>query len=181
LIVGDGAGAESARAAACELSNVSYLPFQPRERLSELYASADVGLALLRPGMARTSMPSKLYSIMAAGRPVVASVDVGSEAWRLIERVGCGICVPPGDAGALALALDDVQEEGYRARGERGRRYVEQYHTRGAVGHAYDQLLAQLSINRTTRFKRTLAPADSWSTSTTAKESADPHPSAMVR
>jgi colanic acid biosynthesis glycosyl transferase WcaI len=181
LIVGDGAGAESARAAARDLSNVSYLPFQPRERLSELYASANVGLVLLRPGMARTSMPSKLYSIMAAGRPVVASVDVGSEAWRLVERVGCGMCVKAGDAGALALALDNVQEEGYRAQGERGRRYVEQYHTRGAVGHAYDQLLAQLSSNRTARFKRPPAAAQSWSTSITAKDSADPHPSAIVR
>jgi colanic acid biosynthesis glycosyl transferase WcaI len=87
-------------------------------------------------------MPSKLYSIMAARRPVVASVDVGSDAWRLIERLGCGICVPASDAGPLAQALDRLKGDGYSAPGERGRRYLEQYRTRGVVGRAYGQLLA---------------------------------------
>jgi putative colanic acid biosynthesis glycosyltransferase WcaI len=151
LIVGDGAGAEVARAAARELSNVGYLPFQPRARLPEVYASADVGVVLLRPGMATSSMPSKVYSIMAAGKPVAACVDPGSEAWRLIERVGCGICVPAGDASALAQSLDRLRNEGYSELGERGRRYVEEYQTRGAVGQAYHQLLSDLGQSRGAR------------------------------
>ena len=159
LIVGDGAGAEVARAAARELPNVCYLPFQPRARLPEVYASADVGVVLLRPGMAASSMPSKVYSIMAAGKPVAACIDRGSEAWRLIEGVNCGICVPAGDAGALAQSLDRLQNEGSSVLGERGRRHVEQYQTRGAIGQAYDQLLSQLRVSRSGRIGG--APRDS--------------------
>jgi hypothetical protein len=85
---------------------------------------------------------------MAAGKPVVACVDEESDLWRLIEQVGCGICVRAGDVGALARALDRLQVEGCGDMGERGRRYVERYQTRGVVGEAYDLLLAQLQARR---------------------------------
>ncbi len=149
VIVGDGARADRARTAARQLASVCYLPFQARVRLPEVYASSDVGVVLLRPGMAGSSMPSKVYSIMAAGKPVVASVDPGSDIWRLVEEVGCGICVPAGDPAALTLALDRLQHDGSDGLGERGRRHIEQYHTRAVIGQAYDQLLARLRRQRT--------------------------------
>ena len=76
-------------------TNVRFLPFQPRERLPLLRAASDVQVALYEKGSARFSMPSKVYEIMASGRPVLASADADSDLWRLVRDVRCGICVEP--------------------------------------------------------------------------------------
>ena len=55
-------------------------------------------------GLARSSVPSKTYSILAAGRPVVASVDEGTEVARVVERAGAGLAVPPDDPEAFTQA-----------------------------------------------------------------------------
>lgn len=107
LFIGDGnrkqALAELAHARA--LHNVRFLPFQPRDQLRWTYASADVCLVSLKPGLAGFIVPSKLYPILAAGRPLVAAVDTAAEAAALTQRHGCGIVVTPGDAAQLADAL----------------------------------------------------------------------------
>ena len=68
-------------------------------------------------------MPSKLYSILAAGRPLVASVDPGTEVARVVEQAGAGLAVPPDDpeafTKALATLLDDPERT--RAMGAAGR------------------------------------------------------------
>jgi colanic acid biosynthesis glycosyl transferase WcaI len=152
LVVGSGAGLDSARAHAASVtrSNVRFLPFQPRERIPEMYASANVGVVLLKAGMGDTSTPSKLFTIMAAGLPVVAAVDPGTEVWRLVQSIGCGVCVPPEDPTALARALDSlaVDLSNTRALGERGRAYVESHYTRHIVGEQYHTLIASLGRDR---------------------------------
>jgi colanic acid biosynthesis glycosyl transferase WcaI len=146
LVVGSGAASDSVQKLAPEYPNVRYLPFQPRARVPEVYASADVGLVLQRAGLGETSVPSKVYSIMAAGKPVAASVDPGSEIWRVVNDAQCGECVPAGDAAALAAVLDKLRRDPcYRSTvGKRGRQYVEQFHSRTAVGNHYDGLLTHL-------------------------------------
>jgi colanic acid biosynthesis glycosyl transferase WcaI len=148
LVVGAGAGLEGARARveAAGLGNVRFLPFQPRERLPELYASADVGVVLLRAGMGSTSTPSKLYTIMAAGRAVVAAVDPESEASCLVSAAGCGECVPPENAVALAAALERLAADPRRvaAFGAAGRAHVVTHNSRSSVGAQYDGLIRQL-------------------------------------
>jgi colanic acid biosynthesis glycosyl transferase WcaI len=153
VIVGSGAAAQDTRERANGHGRVRFLPFEPRERVPELYASADLGVVLLRAGMGDTSVPSKLYTIMAAGKPVVASVDPGSATWRLVEEVGCGVCVPPGNPEALARAMDALWADEPRRRclAERGRRYVEQHHDRHRVGDRYDALLRELRREMFTR------------------------------
>ena len=76
-INGGGRGPARARAAAAGLDNVRFVDMQPEERLPEVLAAADVHVVPLKRGLARSSVPSKLYSILAAGRPIVASVDLG--------------------------------------------------------------------------------------------------------
>ena len=73
--------------AAAGLDNVVFVPMQPRERLSEVLAAADIHTILLRHGLARSSVPSKMYSILAAGRPVVASVDPDTEVTRVLGNI----------------------------------------------------------------------------------------------
>jgi glycosyltransferase involved in cell wall biosynthesis len=86
VIVGDGAkrpGLE-ARAAAERLDNVRFLPFQPKCSLSESFGSADVFVVSLKRGLAGCIVPSKLYGILAAGRPYIAAVE---ETCELADRI----------------------------------------------------------------------------------------------
>lgn len=107
LFVGDGDEKihVKRRSQALGLKNMRFLPFQPRERLSETLATADVGLVTLSPGRGRTSVPSKVLGYMAAGRPVIASVDPDSDTADEIRACNNGIAVPPADGDALAAAV----------------------------------------------------------------------------
>jgi colanic acid biosynthesis glycosyl transferase WcaI len=81
LFVGDGPAREHllAQTEAQGQINVRFLPFQPRDRLPEVLASADISLVTLRKGIGTGSLPSKTFSILASGRPAIASVDEQSE------------------------------------------------------------------------------------------------------
>ena len=107
LFIGDGnrRAALEAMVAARGLSNVRFLPFQPRDQLRWTYASSDLCLVSLKPGLAGYIVPSKLYPILAAGRPYVAAVEASSEVAALTARHDCGAVVTPGDADALASAI----------------------------------------------------------------------------
>lgn len=87
------------------LTNVRFLPFQPRDQLRWTYASSDVCLVSLKPGLAGYIVPSKLYPILAAGRPYVAAVETNTEVAALTERHGAGVVVEPGDAKQMADAI----------------------------------------------------------------------------
>ncbi|HEY2469956.1 MAG TPA: glycosyltransferase family 4 protein [Terracidiphilus sp.] len=107
LMVGNGASCSQAQTYLGELGlkNVRFLPFQPREDLPAMYGAADVCLVPLRRGFTAESVPSKVFTIMAAGRPAIAAVDPGSETWKLLERTNCGICVESENPRALADAV----------------------------------------------------------------------------
>jgi colanic acid biosynthesis glycosyl transferase WcaI len=128
-MVGNGASRDSAQAylRELELKNVRFLPYQPHEELPAMYGAADVCLVPLRRGFTAESVPSKLFAIMAAGRPSIASVDVGSETWNLLRRTGGGICVEPEDPAALADAILSYYRDPNAkiAAGESARRCVE--------------------------------------------------------
>ena len=85
-----GAALADLQAQAASLPNVRFVDLQPRERLAEVLAAADVHVVPLKRGLARSSVPSKIYSILASGRPVVASVDAGTEVARTVEAAGAG-------------------------------------------------------------------------------------------
>jgi colanic acid biosynthesis glycosyl transferase WcaI len=91
-----------AQAAARALTNVTFLPFTPKERLGESFASADVFIVSLQRGLAGYIVPSKLYGFLAAGRPYVAAVEEGCEVAALTTRHQCGLLTEPGDARGLA-------------------------------------------------------------------------------
>jgi colanic acid biosynthesis glycosyl transferase WcaI len=107
LFIGDGNRRVELEAtvAARGLTNVRFLPFQPRDQLRWTYASSDVCLVSLKPGLAGYIVPSKLYPILAAGRPYIAAVEKVSEVAALTERHRCGVLVEPGDAVQMAEAI----------------------------------------------------------------------------
>jgi glycosyltransferase involved in cell wall biosynthesis len=87
------------------LSNVRFFPYQPKDRVALAFGSADCFVILLKPGLSGYITPSKLYGILAAGRPYVASIDPTSDVARITEQYRCGVVVPAGDPKALADAL----------------------------------------------------------------------------
>lgn len=113
LFIGDG----NRRAAledmvkARRLENVRFLPYQPRDQMRWTYASSDVCLVSLKPGLAGYIVPSKLYPILAAGRPYVAAVESISEVAALTERHRCGVVVTPGDAAQLAAEIQRLADQ----------------------------------------------------------------------
>ncbi|MBI3945011.1 MAG: glycosyltransferase family 4 protein [Armatimonadetes bacterium] len=145
VIVGNGAArpALEARAQEMGLSNVRFLPFQPKEDLAMMYASADVSLVLLKRGIGAESVPSKAYAILASGRPILAAVDAGADTDRLIQDARCGVAVPPEDPAALARAIRALRADpAARAQmGRRGREHVVAHYSPGAIARQYEALL----------------------------------------
>jgi colanic acid biosynthesis glycosyl transferase WcaI len=135
---------------AAGLENVRFVDMQPKERLPEVLAAGDVHLVPLKRGLAQSSVPSKLYSILAAGRPIVASVDRGTEVERTLEASGAGLAVAPDDEEAFVGALEHVldHQADAEAMGRAGRRYVEGWASPAAVAEAYEELFAELLARR---------------------------------
>jgi glycosyltransferase involved in cell wall biosynthesis len=93
------------QAASLGLSNAVFLPFTPKERLTESFATADVFVVSLQRGLAGYIVPSKLYGILAAGRPFIAAVEDSCEVASLTRRHDCGVLAEPGDAASLAARI----------------------------------------------------------------------------
>lgn len=146
VINGQGAARGELERKASGLTNVVFVDMQPVERLPEVLSAADIHLVPLKRGLARSSVPSKTYSIMAAARPLIASVDAGSEVARLVERSEGGLAVPPEDAEALTKALRrllDAPDEQHRM-GRSARRFVEGWASPAAVAGSYEDLFESL-------------------------------------
>ncbi len=92
------------------ISNVFITGLQPQERVSEVYSMGDVALITCKPGTGNAGMPSKTWSIMACNTPIIASFDMDSDLADVIRVSGAGCCVEPGDAQALADAIEKAYE-----------------------------------------------------------------------
>ncbi len=108
------------------LANVRFEPLLPAEHLAEGLAAADLLLVPQEPSASDFAVPSKIYTIMAVGRPMVATAREGSPLWRLAEACGGIVCVPPRDPAAFAGAvLRLMRDPDLRARmGVAARRYA---------------------------------------------------------
>ena len=111
------------------LANVEFMPMQGPGRWEELMQASDVLLVNQRASVADMSLPSKLTSYFAAGRPVVASVSPTSETAREIEAAEAGYVVPPEDPDALRGVLVSLRRDPSAASafGDSARRYAETY------------------------------------------------------
>jgi colanic acid biosynthesis glycosyl transferase WcaI len=147
VINGGGAARPGLERAAAGLPNVRFVDMAPKERLPEVAAAADIHVVPLKAGLARSSVPSKLYTILAAGRPVVASVDPGTEVARTVTEAGAGLAVPPDDPERFTKALVQLLQAPDEARemGASGRRFVERWASPAAVAEAYDALFTELA------------------------------------
>ena len=150
VINGDGSARPALEASAAGLTNVRFAGYQPKERLAEVLATGDIHLVPLRAGLGRVSVPSKTYSILAAGRPALAAIDAGTEVTRIIARSGGGVAVAPDDAAVVTEALIDLLASPDRMTemGTAGRRWVETAVSPAAVAAAYAALIGDLGSRR---------------------------------
>ena len=151
-IVGDGARRErlEAAVAAQGLTNVRFFPYQPKASLHDLFATADAFLISLKGGIEGYIVPSKLYGILAAGRPYVAAVDPSGEPAQLAAAHACGVLAVPGDAASLADAVARLYDNPAETRvmGERARSLAPQFDRRLAVAAYYDVFVRVARVAR---------------------------------
>jgi colanic acid biosynthesis glycosyl transferase WcaI len=148
VINGDGAARSELERDAVGLSNIRFSGYQPAERVPEVLATADIHVVPLRAGLGAVSVPSKTYSILAAGRPVVAAIDAGTEVTRILELSGAGVSVAPDEPVAFTEALRAMVNSGSAATeaGARGRLWVESHVSPARVAHSYLDVIASLGV-----------------------------------
>lgn len=91
-----------------QLDNVAFIPYQEKEKLIYSLNAADIHLCVNARGIKGVSCPSKFYGIAGVGKPVLGVLEEGSEVRMLIEEIGCGRCVDPGDYEAVEREIRRV-------------------------------------------------------------------------
>jgi len=149
VLVGDGEArrdlVERARARGVE-DVVRFVPFQPEDGLSAMFADADVLLVSQIAAVKDTLIPGKLLTYMAAGRPVLAAVNADSQAAQLLREAEGGLLVAPEDAHALAAGARRLATSDRATRdafGARNRAYAEEHFDERKILAAHERLILQ--------------------------------------
>ena len=129
-----------------EVDQVVFLPHQPRSTLASSLSSADIHFVGLASGLSGYVVPSRLYGVLAAGRPVIAAADADSETAQLVTEIDCGVVVPPNRPELLAAAIRDARNGvlDLAGMGERARAFALADATREVAVDRYRALLAEL-------------------------------------
>lgn len=146
LIVGSGAGLGPLQRLVAErgTSNVQLRPFVPPEQVADLYGLADVVIVPLRAGHDRSTTPSKIFSAMAAGKPVLACAAADTDLADELARSSAGVVVTAGDVGAFVEALERLLSSTDECWNRTAALAAAESHSPSAVAMAYDRLLADL-------------------------------------
>lgn len=129
------------------LSNVTFIPYQDKADLIYSLNTADIHWVVNAKGIKGVSVPSKLYGVMAAGKPVLGVLDEGSEARLIVEDCNCGVCIEPGNYKEISNNIEYIlnNKEEIRALGLNGRQYLETNLTKEVSINKYKENI--LAIN----------------------------------
>ena len=130
-----------------ETDAVRFHGYQPRETLSLSLSSANLHYVGLGRGLSGYVVPSRLYGILSAGRPVLVAADADSETASLVRSVGCGILAPPSRPEVIAEAIRAAYDGKYdlEEMGRRGRAYVVAEADREVAVVRYRELLHEIA------------------------------------
>lgn len=149
LLIGDGAKKKWVEAAiqANKLTNVTLLAPCSRSELNVQLSACDVALISFLPGMAGVSVPSRMYNVLAAGKPIIAVADTCSELAFVVQEEQVGWVVPPGHAIALADAVCKAQSDlqSLHEMGARARKAAESKYSFAHVIESYQELITKLA------------------------------------
>jgi len=148
LFIGSGGRAGEIKEAVrrYRLGNITLLPFQPRQLLGRYLTACDAGLATMHENVLGLCVSSKLYGILASGRPVIGLVPEGSQVERTILENGVGAVVRPGDADKLIETIQQWMKDGKAVdrMSRRARETFERHYTVGAAARRYERVLLDL-------------------------------------
>jgi len=155
LLVGDGPRRSELeeKSKRLGLSNVRFLPLQPRDKFPLLLQASDLCLISLNFGLSTPVVPGKLMDIMAAGRPVAGCVPLNGDAPSIVQKAQCGLCVEAGDAKGLAELILRFYENRDLAEllGRNGRSYVQKHFSRAVCTKRFEKALKRVTQVRIRR------------------------------
>ena len=148
VIVGEGVKKEilQTEARSKELTNIIFLPFQPREQFAEMLAAADLSLVTLNSNAAFSSLPSKIFNVMASARPILAISPRESEIASIVQKVGCGVNIDPGSPEKLAETIVRLKmcDHLLSQMGQISRLYLETHYSRSFCVDSHERLYLKL-------------------------------------
>ena len=121
LFVGEGAQKSRMVAAAGDTNAIRFLPFRPASEIPFVLGAGDIHIVTVKRGLEGVIVPSKLYPILAAGKPVLVVSTPLTDAANIITRSGCGVVVDPDDPAGVAAAIRELAADPERVN-EMGRR-----------------------------------------------------------
>lgn len=129
VFVGDGAERDRLVAQASGCKAVRFLPFFPASKIPSVLAAGDAHVITVKPGLEGVVVPSKLYGILAAGRPVLVVAPSNTDAARIVTRGGCGIAVNPEEPSEMIDAARRMSRDARRLQqlGEAARAAAPEY------------------------------------------------------
>jgi colanic acid biosynthesis glycosyl transferase WcaI len=152
VLIGGGARRDELKGLAklLEVEQVVFMGYQPRELLADSLSAADLHVVGLARGLSGYVVPSRLYGVLAVGRPVLAAAEPDSETATVIEEVGAGVVVPPGRPELLARAIRKAHDGEYDLdeMGRRGREWVAGEGDRHVAIARYRELLHEVTNGR---------------------------------
>ncbi len=150
VIFGNGSEEEIIKKQAEHLPNLSIFPLQPMERVSEVYSLGDVSVISCKAGTGGSGMPSKTWTIMAAGTAIIASFDLGGEMEKTIKEADCGYCVQAGESKAMADAIIELKNnpQAVKAMGLNARRYAEEQVAKEQAVQKYIEIIEETVRNK---------------------------------
>ncbi|MGG4491322.1 glycosyltransferase family 4 protein [Metabacillus idriensis] len=131
-----------------EISNVHFLPYQPKDFIKYSLNAADVHLVVNQKGIKGVSVPSKIYGVMASGKPILGVLEQGSEAYMLITKSNCGVVVEPKEYEEIIQAIQNLYEmnrNDLKEIGLNGRDYLDQHLKREISINKYRKVLKEVS------------------------------------
>jgi colanic acid biosynthesis glycosyl transferase WcaI len=125
-----------------KIKNITLIGFQPYSKVPEIYAASDLCFVPQDRNIVGNAIPSKIYRIMASGRPVLATTKEGSDLYELIIASNCGLICPPDSPESISQKiLWGYQNKKYLSeRGLMGRKYVEKYYSLEIISKRYHEL-----------------------------------------
>lgn len=125
------------------LPNVKLIPYQPFSRVPDIYRGSDLNAVFQASSTGSDAVPSKVYRVMASGRPLLAATVEGSDLAALVTAAGCGLVVPQADPVAIAAAIRHACENpaDLDEMGAAGRRHVEAHYSRQRVTELHHELI----------------------------------------
>ncbi len=129
VFVGDGAQRGQIEAAAADCKNVRFLPFFPASKISSVLAAPDAHVVTVKRGLEGAIVPSKMYGILAAGKPIVAVAPKDTDVAKIGEERGFAVSADPDDASRVADVVRQIFQntETLRRMGEAARAAAPDY------------------------------------------------------